>query len=105
MTSDVIISIDDVRVSYGGQPVVDGLSLEIYRGEVFGLLGPNGSGKTTPLAAIQGLLRPDAGRVLVDIDLALTPTINTLPVRRLHPAVRETVAVSAVWLRCPELTI
>jgi hypothetical protein len=42
---------------------------------------------------------------LVDIDLAFTPATNTLPVRRLQPAVGETIAVTAVWLRFPELDV
>ncbi len=42
---------------------VDHLSLDIPRGQVFGLLGPNGSGKTTTIAMLLGLLRPDAGRI------------------------------------------
>jgi hypothetical protein len=42
---------------------------------------------------------------LVDIDLAFTPATNTLPIRRLQPAVGETIAVTAVWLRFPELDI
>jgi ABC-2 type transport system ATP-binding protein len=44
---------------------VDGLSLEVAVGEVFGLLGPNGAGKTTTINMACGLLRPDAGEILV----------------------------------------
>jgi ABC-2 type transport system ATP-binding protein len=74
MTSDVIVNIEDLRVSYGERPVVDGLSFTIRRGEVFGLLGPNGAGKTTTLASIQGLLRPESGRVEVaGINVASDP--------------------------------
>ena len=74
MTSNVMIDLNDVRVSYGARTVVDGLSLSIQRGEVFGLLGPNGAGKTTILSSIQGLIRPDAGSVRVDgIDVVRDP--------------------------------
>ncbi len=45
--------------------VLKGISLEIYRGEVFGFLGPNGAGKTTTIKIITGLLKPDKGKVEV----------------------------------------
>lgn len=74
MTSDVMIDLKDVRVTYGSRLVVDNLNLTIRRGEVFGLLGPNGAGKTTTLSCIQGLIRPDAGSVWVDgFDVARDP--------------------------------
>ena len=50
---------------YGSLTAVNNLSLEVYEGEVFGFLGPNGAGKTTAINMICGLLKPDAGRVLV----------------------------------------
>jgi lipopolysaccharide export system ATP-binding protein len=54
--------------------VVRGVSLEISQGEVVGLLGPNGAGKTTSFYMIVGLVRPDAGRVLVDeVDITRLP--------------------------------
>jgi hypothetical protein len=42
---------------------------------------------------------------LIDVDLGITPATNTLPIRRLDPAIGETVAVTAAWVRFPELTI
>ena len=50
---------------YGDVLAVDGLDLEVRRGECFGLLGPNGAGKTTTIEILEGLLKPDAGRVRV----------------------------------------
>ena len=52
--------------SGGRVAAVDGLSFEVYAGETFGLLGPNGAGKTTTLHLLSGVLRPDAGRVVID---------------------------------------
>ena len=46
---------------FGSRPAVDGLSLEVRPGEVFGFLGPNGAGKTTTIRLLLGLMRPDAG--------------------------------------------
>jgi NitT/TauT family transport system ATP-binding protein len=60
------LELDDVRLSYTGAPVVDGLSLTVQPGEILVLTGPSGCGKSTVLRALAGLLRPDAGRVLAD---------------------------------------
>ncbi|MHB8451575.1 MAG: ATP-binding cassette domain-containing protein, partial [Mycobacteriales bacterium] len=60
------LAVRDLVVGWAGPPVLDGLSLELAAGEVVSLLGPNGAGKSTLLAACAGLLRPTAGRVLMD---------------------------------------
>jgi lipopolysaccharide export system ATP-binding protein len=51
---------------YGGRAVVDQVEVSIRGGEVVGLLGPNGAGKTTTFYMLVGLLKPDAGRVILD---------------------------------------
>lgn len=51
---------------YGGQRVVDDVSIRIRSGQVVGLLGPNGAGKTTTFYIITGLIRPDKGEVYLD---------------------------------------
>lgn len=61
-----VLSTVDLTKAYKGRKVVDGISLRIDQGEVVGLLGPNGAGKTTSFYIIVGLVRPDAGRVLLD---------------------------------------
>src|SRR3954462_12105494 len=60
------LELDDVRLSYTGAPVVDGLNLSVQPGEILVLTGPSGGGKSTVLRALAGLLRPDSGRVLAD---------------------------------------
>ena len=67
----IAIRLDDVTkifVPPKGEPViaVDGLSLDVRRGEVFGLIGPNGAGKTTTLRMISTILKPTSGSVFVD---------------------------------------
>jgi branched-chain amino acid transport system ATP-binding protein/branched-chain amino acid transport system permease protein len=57
------IDVEDVVLSFGGVRAIDGLSLAITPGEVHGLIGPNGSGKTTVLNVISGFYRPDSGAV------------------------------------------
>ena len=70
------LEVRDLHVNYGPVRAVDGVTLEIREGEIFGLLGPNGAGKTTTLSAIEGLLKPDAGSVLVDgIDIQEDPLV------------------------------
>ncbi|MGW4567926.1 ABC transporter ATP-binding protein [Streptomyces sp. NPDC004561] len=60
-----VIEVTDLRKSYGGRAVVDGVSFAVEEGEIFGILGPNGAGKTTTVECVEGLREPDAGRVRV----------------------------------------
>ena len=60
-----VIEVSELRKSYGGRPVVAGVSFAVEEGEIFGVLGPNGAGKTTTVECIEGLRVPDAGRVRV----------------------------------------
>jgi ABC-2 type transport system ATP-binding protein len=61
-----MISIDGLFKKYGTVHALDGLSLHVPRGVVYGFLGPNGAGKTTTMRIISGLARADAGSVTVD---------------------------------------
>jgi lipopolysaccharide export system ATP-binding protein len=57
---------EQIRKTYRNRSVVDGVSIEVSQGEIVGLLGPNGSGKTTSFYMIVGLVSPDEGRVFLD---------------------------------------
>lgn len=63
-----MLSIKGLSKSYSKNKVkaVDGLNLEVKAGEIYGFLGPNGAGKTTTIKMIVGLLRPDAGTIVVN---------------------------------------
>jgi len=64
-TQTAAVAIEGLTKDFGDVRAVDGLTLTIPRGEVFGLLGPNGSGKTTTINCLTGLLAPTSGRVSV----------------------------------------
>jgi ABC-2 type transport system ATP-binding protein len=61
-----MIAIHDLVKKYGSFTAVDGVTLEVGRGEIHGFLGPNGAGKTTTIRMIAGLLKPSSGRILVN---------------------------------------
>ncbi|WP_316900610.1 ABC transporter ATP-binding protein [Pseudodesulfovibrio indicus] len=61
MASDIIIDVKGLTKSFGPKTVVNGLDMQIRRGEIYGFLGPNGSGKTTSIRMLCGLLKPNAG--------------------------------------------
>ena len=73
--TETIVEIHDLRVDYGDFTAVDGIDLEIRRGEFFGLLGTNGAGKTTTIEVMEGHRAPTAGSVRV---LGQDPSDRTL---------------------------
>jgi ABC-2 type transport system ATP-binding protein len=65
---------EGLKKSYGETKALDGLDLEVAQGSVFGLLGPNGAGKTTAVKVMTTLLKPTAGRAVIDgIDVGEDP--------------------------------
>src|ERR671925_1679307 len=73
--SNVIISTSRLTKAFGRLVAVNDLHLQVMRGDVFGFLGPNGSGKTTTIRMLLGLVRPTAGRAIIfGMDIA-----NSLP--------------------------
>jgi ABC-2 type transport system ATP-binding protein len=69
-----MISVENLVKRYGTFTAVDGVSLDVAPGQIHGFLGPNGAGKTTTIRMIAGLLKPTAGRILVNgHDLASAP--------------------------------
>ena len=59
---DIAIDVEGLTKSFGGKTVVKGLTMQVRRGQIYGFLGPNGSGKTTTIRMLTGLLLPDSGR-------------------------------------------
>ena len=59
--TDVAIDVHGLSKSFGRREVVHDLSMQVRRGTIYGFLGPNGSGKTTTIRMLCGLLKPDSG--------------------------------------------
>lgn len=91
-----VLEVARLTKRYGGLTAVDGISFEVPRGETFGLLGPNGAGKTTTLEMIEGLRKPDGGRI----------TLLGMDAVKQRRAVQQRIGVQlqsqALW---PDLTV
>ncbi|MER6950688.1 ABC transporter ATP-binding protein [Nonomuraea sp. NPDC000554] len=87
-----VIEVTDLRKRYADLTVLDGVSLSVEEGEIFGILGPNGTGKTTTVECVEGLRRPDSGSIKV---LGLDPVKDG---RRLH----EQIGVQLQHTQLPE---
>jgi ABC-2 type transport system ATP-binding protein len=88
--SEVVVSVRSFRKRYGDIAAVDDVSFEVRRGEIFALLGPNGSGKTTTLESLEGLRRPDGG------SLAVAGIDPTRQARRLRNTIGVQLQTSAL---------
>ena len=60
-----IIELENISLSYGDRPVLDNISFKINEGQIFGMLGPNGVGKSTIFNLITGLIKPNAGKIKI----------------------------------------
>src|SRR4029079_2783033 len=83
-TATSVLEVRGLRRAFGGLVAVNDLGFAVGPGEIMGLLGPNGSGKTTALNVMSGVLRPDAGTIrLMDRDIA---GLASYRIARLRPA-------------------
>ena len=87
------VETEDLRKRYGSVQALDGLTMRVERGEVFGFLGPNGAGKTTAIRLLLGLARPSGG----------TGRVLGAPLGDLPPAARprSTKHALAFGTMCP----
>jgi branched-chain amino acid transport system ATP-binding protein len=60
------LRVQDIHISFGGLRALQGVSIDVYDGEIVAIIGPNGAGKTTLLNAISGVYHPSPGRILLD---------------------------------------
>jgi ABC-2 type transport system ATP-binding protein len=77
-TNRIAIWVDGLRKSYGQVVAVDGISFQVEAGEIFGMVGPNGSGKTTTIECIEGLRQPNEGQIKL---LGMDPVANLYELR------------------------
>jgi ABC-type branched-subunit amino acid transport system ATPase component len=64
--SDTALSINDVRLAFGGVNALDGVTFDVPRGQVVGIIGPNGAGKTTLFDCVSGFRQPNGGSIRLD---------------------------------------
>jgi ABC-2 type transport system ATP-binding protein len=88
MATQPVIETKGLTKYYGQQAAVDGLSLDVQQGEIFGFLGPNGAGKTTTILMLLGLTEPSRGEARV---CGFNPTREPLKVKRLVGYLPENV--------------
>ena len=78
--SEAVLTANGLTKQYHGAPALEGLNLELPKGRIIGLLGPNGSGKTTFIKIAAGLLTPNAGKIAID-GKAVGPETKALVIR------------------------
>jgi ABC-2 type transport system ATP-binding protein len=76
--TDEVLRVENLVRTYGKKRALDGISFTVRRGDVFGFLGPNGSGKTTTIRIVLGLVRASAGRVFLFGEPRRSPALDAL---------------------------
>jgi branched-chain amino acid transport system ATP-binding protein len=90
---EIVLDVRDLRKAFGGVRAVDGCSFAVPRGKISGLIGPNGSGKTTTFNLLTGVVRPDGGQVLHEgVDIA-----GLKPYRVFRRGITRTFQVTRVF--------
>ncbi len=64
-TSNAVLRVESVTAGYGGAPIIENVTIDVYPGKITAIVGPNGAGKSTLLKAISGVIKTSSGRVLV----------------------------------------
>jgi ABC-type branched-subunit amino acid transport system ATPase component len=65
-TERPILTVSSVTAGYGGDPIIENVSFDAYRGKMVAIVGPNGAGKSTLLKVVGGVIKPTAGKVLIE---------------------------------------
>lgn len=96
---EVLLSLQSLKMQFGGLVAVNNLSFDVKRGEIFGLIGPNGAGKTTVFNCITQFYKPTSGKIYYRGSNGVTHLLNTIPVHDIirHGIVRTFQNVELVW--------
>jgi len=85
--SNIVLKIDSIEKSFGGLKAVRDFSLFVNKGEILGMIGPNGSGKTTIFNIISGFLKPDKGKIY----------LNEIDITKLSPHIRADLGIGRLF--------
>lgn len=92
MKSNIMLSVSNLSISFGGLRAVDNFNLKIKENELYGLIGPNGAGKTTIFNLLTGVYKPDSGSIILNgvnrIDGKNTIDINKMGIARTFQNIR-----------------
>ncbi|WP_082305743.1 MULTISPECIES: ABC transporter ATP-binding protein [unclassified Pseudoalteromonas] len=88
--SDVVITINNLKKQFGDYQALNGLSLNVNKGEILALLGPNGAGKTTTINCLLGFLKPDSGEISI---AGIDPQQDVITARKKIAYIPEQVAL------------
>ncbi|HAP24706.1 MAG TPA: high-affinity branched-chain amino acid ABC transporter ATP-binding protein LivG [Achromobacter sp.] len=94
-----LLEVQDIGRSFGGLKAVDGVSFEVYAGEILGVIGPNGAGKTTLVNLISGVIMPSRGTVVFDGEKVTGWAPSRLSGRGLVRTFQSTAVYSAASVR------
>lgn len=91
---NISIQVNNLQKSYGSKTVLNGITFDVKKGEIFALLGVNGAGKTTSLECIEGLRKYDCGNIAVNGKMGIQLQSSSLPE---HIKSMEAVQLYAKW--------
>ncbi len=97
-TGTPLVELRDISISFGGIKAVDHVTVDLYPGEVVGLLGHNGAGKSTLIKCLSGAYRKDSGQILIngrEVEINDPRDARSLNIETIY----QTLALATIWMR------